>query len=327
VYLADGEQGIMGHSWRPHYYFFYVPPACEEFSLELSSHWNPAFRSSTHLINPAGKVRFTKYPPGVEAGKRYEITIEPTRRERGAFWALAGRNTIVYSMKGIPPYLSARQDFFIPQEKAQPMLGVLEKALSEVGASLIAEREKVRQSQRAATEAINGVAEITREVYSHWSEFGELPGRRRYYYVRHLPGQYMEWRTASVPEDASEKRRFTFTWVAALKDDWGNLDPERMKFQLILNGEPLLRFAPARKSTDWYSDDRTKRLRFEYWDFIWAQTQGLMELTVPSDLLTPGNAATIRVEAINPEKSDVSVLGGTGKASFAVFDFFAVPER
>jgi len=103
------------------------------------------------------------------------------------------------------------------------------------------------------------------------------------------------WRTKPVPKDLKPGENFTFKWVAAL----GWISEPPAEFQLMLGDKKLLTFGVTPKKTTWKSADGKVTLTFlPMGQMAGGQdSSGIMLLTVPGTMLTPGEKALLRVRA------------------------------
>ncbi|MFH1731964.1 MAG: sugar-binding domain-containing protein [Planctomycetota bacterium] len=103
------------------------------------------------------------------------------------------------------------------------------------------------------------------------------------------------WRTKPVPKELKADGNFTFKWAAAL----GWIAEPPAEFQLVLGDRKLLTFGVTQKETTWRSADGKVALTFlPMGQMAGGQdSSGIMSLTVPADMLAPGEKALLRVRA------------------------------
>jgi len=129
-----------------------------------------------------------------------------------------------------------------------------------------------------------------RETYD--SFLGALPTD----FARFARGQAeVAWHTKPVPNDLKPDGHFTFKWVAAL----GWISEPAAEFQLELGNTKLLKFGVTQAETTWKSTDGKVTLSFlPMGQMAGGQDScGIMSLTVPAAMLTPGEKALLRVRA------------------------------
>lgn len=141
---------------------------------------------------------------------------------------------------------------------------------------------------------INGWSETL--AYGGRVNYGSFLGRMTKDYARCAGGQKeVVWLTKPVPRDLSPKGEHTFRWIGAL----GWISQPETKFQLLLEGKPLLKFTVTHVETVWKSPDQAASLRFipvsEEGGGL--DRVGFMELIVPAEMLKPGRKAKLRVVA------------------------------
>jgi len=145
-----------------------------------------------------------------------------------------------------------------------------------------------------ATRDINGwsktVVSRTRTQYS--SFLGEMPMD----VARFARGEKeVAWRTKPVPKDLKPDGSYIFRWVAAL--GWVSQPPS--EFQLMLDDTKLLKFGVTQKEIAWKGAGGKVTLRFLPMGSMAGNEDrsGVMTLTLPSKMLTPGKRALLRVRA------------------------------
>ncbi len=114
--------------------------------------------------------------------------------------------------------------------------------------------------------------------------------------ARFADGQVeVAWRTKAVPEDLEPDGAFSFRWVAGL----GYISEPPGEFQLMLGDTELLEFDVVQKETTWMSADGTVALTFLPLSQMagGADRSGIMTLTLPADMLQPGEKTLLRVLA------------------------------
>ena len=99
------------------------------------------------------------------------------------------------------------------------------------------------------------------------------------------------WITRPVPADIGPAKSYTFRWFAGL----GWLAEPPGKFTLALGERPLVDFDVVDRDTTWTSADGAVRLKYALRDWAGPDNSGVMELTLPARLLTPGRPAELRV--------------------------------
>jgi hypothetical protein len=142
----------------------------------------------------------------------------------------------------------------------------------------------------ALTKRINGWAKTTkafrRVAYpSYW-------GQRPMCVARQSDEEKLvAWLTQPVPADLGPATSYTFRWFAGL----GWLAQPPGKFTLTLGERPLVDFDVVDRDTTWTSPDGAVRLNYTLRDRAGQDNSGIMELTLPARLLTPGQPAELRV--------------------------------
>ena len=99
------------------------------------------------------------------------------------------------------------------------------------------------------------------------------------------------WTTQPVPADLDAAKSYTFRWFAGM----GFLAERPGKFTLALGERPLVDFNVVDRDAVWTSADGAVRLKYTLRDRAGPDNSGVMELTVPTSLLTPGRPAELRV--------------------------------
>jgi hypothetical protein len=142
----------------------------------------------------------------------------------------------------------------------------------------------------ALTGTVNGWAATTKTFrrVNYPSFWGERP-----MCVARQSGseKLLAWNTRPVPADLDPAQRYTFRWFAAL--GWNTEPPG--KFTLALGQRPLVDFDVVDRTTTWTSGDGTVALKYTPREWSGPDNSGVMELTLPAKLLTPGQPAEIRV--------------------------------
>jgi len=143
---------------------------------------------------------------------------------------------------------------------------------------------------QALARSLNGWSRTTRSFrrVSYASFLGEL-----YMSVARQTGseKFVAWETQPVPKKLDGSGSHTFRWVAGL----GWVSQPAGKFSLLLGDKPLVNFQVAQKDTVWKSADGRVRLAYRCQAVNDLDSSGIMELTVPASLLTPGKRAELRV--------------------------------
>jgi hypothetical protein len=107
------------------------------------------------------------------------------------------------------------------------------------------------------------------------------------------PGNRVTWETASVSEERAGDR-VTFVFAGVL--GYGS-EPKTEGFALDINGKEALRFDLPEPKT-WQSADKRVELRFETRRTVSVDQFGLFHLTVPRDLLKPGEPCVLSVRSL-----------------------------
>jgi hypothetical protein len=103
------------------------------------------------------------------------------------------------------------------------------------------------------------------------------------------------WLTQPIPKDLDPQGFFTFKWISAL----GWISEPAHEFELMLGDKKLLTFGIAHDKNTWESDDDKVTLKYTpYGRMTQGQdSSGIMELTLPTDMLKPAKKALLRVVA------------------------------
>jgi putative membrane-bound dehydrogenase-like protein len=159
--------------------------------------------------------------------------------------------------------------------------------------------ESVTAEQAAAARAAlrelapNGCARVLSafDVFTQPSWLGPCTMR----YCRQDDGRgKVTWKTASVPKTRASDASagvFAFRFPVAI----GFLSQPKGSFTLTLDGKPLLEFDVAVDDARWQSADGRATLDFECRAANREDATGLMTLTLPAELLRPGEPATLEV--------------------------------
>ena len=107
------------------------------------------------------------------------------------------------------------------------------------------------------------------------------------------PGNRVTWETAPVP-DKPASERVTIVFAGGLGF---SSDPKTEGFALEINGKETLRFDLPEPKT-WQSDDKRVELRFDSSRTIAVDQFGLFHLTVPRDMLKPGEPCVLGVRSL-----------------------------
>ena len=107
------------------------------------------------------------------------------------------------------------------------------------------------------------------------------------------PGNQVTWKTSPVPmEPASKPVTFVFAGGLGFASE-----PKTQGFALEINGKETIRFdLPEPKI--WQSDDKRIELRFDSRRTISTDQFGLFHLTVPCDMLKPGEPCVLSVRSL-----------------------------
>ncbi len=125
-----------------------------------------------------------------------------------------------------------------------------------------------------------------RASYDSWMGPGRL------YLARQTNGKsVVSWTTEAVPSDLSGMGHYRFRFAAGM----GFASQKKGNFSLRLNGQHVLRFDVALRTTTWKSLDGACQLRYEVRAADQEDSSGVMELTVPASRLTTGRPATLEV--------------------------------
>ena len=147
---------------------------------------------------------------------------------------------------------------------------------------------------------INGWSKITEtpENTDYFSFIGQLPMNL----VRQTDGKKpLRWLTAAAPDDVKNTDRFVFRFFAITGYE---TDPADGKFSLYLSDpekpqdEPthLLDFDHTMKSAKWSGMEGSVNLDYEVLgNRAYQDSSGIMELSVPTSLLTPGKPVELKV--------------------------------
>lgn len=101
------------------------------------------------------------------------------------------------------------------------------------------------------------------------------------------------WQTQPVPTDIDRTRDFRFKWVAGL----GWITEPPAEFQLALGNRELVKFGVVRESKSWKSRDGKVTLKYTCLEVAGVDSSGIMELTLPAEMLLPGKKMGLRVLA------------------------------
>ena len=130
----------------------------------------------------------------------------------------------------------------------------------------------------------------------HQERYDSFLGPQTMDLARFSQGQTeVAWRTHPVLDKLKPGGNFTFKWIAAL----GFISEPAYEFNLMLGEKKLLIFGVTHDKTIWKSDDNKIVLRYLPKSRM-AQGQdssGLMELTLPANMLKPGDRAWLWVVA------------------------------
>jgi hypothetical protein len=107
------------------------------------------------------------------------------------------------------------------------------------------------------------------------------------------PGNRVTWETAPVPQKPSGDR-VTFVFAGGLGFA---SEPNSEGFVLEINGQEMLRFDLPEPKT-WQSADKRVELRFESLRTVSVDQFGLFHLTVPRDIVKPGEPCTLSVRSL-----------------------------
>jgi len=141
---------------------------------------------------------------------------------------------------------------------------------------------------------LNGWTETV--VTHHHGRYASFRGKLPVDIARFSRGQVeVAWRTKPAPKNLKPGGSFTFKWAAAL----GWIAEPAAEFQLLLGDKKLLTFGVTRKETTWKSADDKATLTFlPIGHMAGGQDRsGIMTLTLPAAMLTPGEKALLRVRA------------------------------
>ena len=107
------------------------------------------------------------------------------------------------------------------------------------------------------------------------------------------PGNRVTWKTAPVPKKSASDR-ITFVFAGGLGY---SSEPKTEGFALEINGKEVLRFDLPEPKT-WQSADKRVELRFESRRTVSVDQFGLFHLTVPRDMLKPGEPCVLGVRSL-----------------------------
>jgi beta-galactosidase len=144
----------------------------------------------------------------------------------------------------------------------------------------------------ALAKSINGWAETTKtfQRVPYQSYWGQRP-----LVVARQTGKekLLVWQTRPVPADLDKAKNYTFRWFGAL--GWYTPKQPPGKFTLALGDRPLVDFDVVDKTATWTSADGSIKLTYTLRGRTGPDSSGIMELTLPARLLTPGKPAELRV--------------------------------
>ena len=107
------------------------------------------------------------------------------------------------------------------------------------------------------------------------------------------PGNRVAWETAPVPKKSASDR-MTFVFAGGLGY---SSEPKTEGFALEINGKQVLQFDLPEPKT-WQSADKRVELRFESRRTVSVDQFGLFHLTVPRDMLKPGEPCVLSVRSL-----------------------------
>lgn len=107
------------------------------------------------------------------------------------------------------------------------------------------------------------------------------------------PGNLLTWETASMPKESGNDR-VTFVFAGGLGY---SSEPKTEGFALEINGKETLRFDLPEPKT-WQNADSRVELRFDSLRTISVDQFGLFYLTVPRDMLKPGEPCVLGVRSL-----------------------------
>jgi len=128
------------------------------------------------------------------------------------------------------------------------------------------------------------------------TQYGSFLGEMQMDVARFAHGEKeVAWLTQPVPEDLKADAKHTFKWLAAL----GWISEPAAEFQLELGETKLLKFGVTQTETTWKSADGKVALTFLPMSQMAGgqDSSGIMSLTLPAEMLTPGEKALLRVRA------------------------------
>ena len=137
---------------------------------------------------------------------------------------------------------------------------------------------------------INGWSETVRTSYRN--PYTSFLGDTNMVLARQIKGQdLLVWRIAAVPKDIDRTKDYTFKWIAGM----GMVDGSPGKFTLMLKKKKLLEFDAVYEDARWQSPDGKISLNYTQRRLVDQGSSGVMKLTLPASLLTPGKKAELRL--------------------------------
>lgn len=163
---------------------------------------------------------------------------------------------------------------------------------------------------------INGWSETTLKYFQIL--YDSFIGERLMDLARFSRGETeVAWLTQTVPANLDLQGDYTFKWIAGL----GFYSEPAAEFQLMLGDIELLNFGVTQSDTTWTSDDVSLTFIAKNIMVQGQDCSGIMELTLPADMLVPGEKATLRVLAPQTGSQRWFGLYHYSSASFNRSDF------
>ena len=144
---------------------------------------------------------------------------------------------------------------------------------------------------------LNGCVDITYSSGRALRENVPLLGKAHMWLVRPTTEggwdqRKMSWRTRPAPENVDPSKNYTFKWVASM----GFISQPAGSFTLMLGDKKLLDFDVTIDNAAWADLVGTVKLKYEVIKKVGAEDcDGIMTLTVPGSMLTPGKPLELNV--------------------------------
>ena len=146
---------------------------------------------------------------------------------------------------------------------------------------------------RSKLEALKGLNGWSATIgSSENADYQSFAGRMKMRIARQTDGkQAVVWRTEPVVEKAAVDGTYSFKWIAGT----GWLSQKPGGFTLFLDDKALIDFEVTGKSMRWKSEDGNVVLDYTVMSSDSEDSSGIMKLTVPYSILTPGKPSELRV--------------------------------